>query len=214
MVMKPKALDLFCCAGGASVGLARAGFDVTGVDNRPQPSYPFTFINDDALTVSIDGYDFIWASPPCQEFSKTRKITGKSYPNLIPAIRARLQAAFVPYVIENVPGAPLLDPVMLCGTMFGLKVIRHRHFEANFTLPQLTCGRHGGTNSHRGYSTGAEFVTVAGHNYRRVEGEIAMGIDWMRTRDELSQAIPPDYAEFIGKHALAFISGTTKEAAE
>lgn len=201
-----KALDLFCCAGGASVGLHRAGFEVVGVDIEPQPHYPFEFHQANALNFPLDGFDFIWASPPCQAHSKTRAIHGKEYPDLIPQTRDRLQKSNTLWAIENVPGAPLNDTITLCGTMFGLKVIRHRLFELSFPIlfvPQ--CGRHGSTNSHRGYSTGAEFVTVAGNNYRRVEGAAAMGVDWHMPRDRLSQAIPPAYSEFIGKEAMAAI---------
>lgn len=206
---RPRALDLFCGAGGATKGLQRAGFHVTGIDIKPQPRYcGDAFIQADALAPPVDlrDFDFIWASPPCQAHSKTRAIHGNDYPDLIPATRALLVATGVPWVIENVPGAPLLHPIRLCGTMFGLKVIRHRDFESSFPMLAPNCGRHGGTNSHRGYSTGAEFITVAGNNYRRVEGEVAMSIDWMRTRDELSEAIPPAYSEFIGQAALRHLA--------
>lgn len=206
---KLRALDLFCCAGGASMGLHRVGFEVVGVDIRPQPHYPFEFHQADALTFPLDGFDFIWASPPCQAHSKTRAIHGKDYPDLIPQTRERLEASGVEWAMENVPGAPLRNPVVLCGTMFGLKVIRHRHFETSYPImfvPQ--CGRHGPTNSHRGYSTGAEFITVAGNNYRRVEGAAAMGVDWYVPRAELSQAIPPAYSEFIGRAAIAHIEAS------
>lgn len=211
--MIPRALDLFCGAGGASMGLHRAGYDVTGVDIAPQPHYPFRFVRADALRPPFDlrQFDFIWASPPCQAHSKTRAIHGKTYPNLIPETRAMLTAAGVPFTIENVPGAPLINPTMLCGTMFGLGVIRHRHFETSFAILAPECGRHGATNSHRGYSTGAEFITVAGNNYRRVEGEAAMGIDWMRSRPALSQAIPPAYSEFIGRAARLVSAGERED---
>jgi DNA (cytosine-5)-methyltransferase 1 len=205
--MKPRALDLFCGAGGAARGLQMAGFHVTGVDIKPQPRYcGDAFVQGDALNPPFDlsRFDFIWASPPCQAHSKTRAITGKVYPNLIPQTR-NLLAGHPFTVIENVPGAPLRQSFHLCGTMFGLKVLRHRHFEASFLVLAPSCGRHGGTNSHRGYSTGAEFVCVAGNNYRRFEGAAAMGIDWMRTRAELSEAIPPAYSEYIGRAALRYI---------
>ena len=196
-----RVLDLFCGAGGAAMGLHRAWPDaeIVGVDIHRQPSYPFKFVQADAMLYPLEGFYFIWASPPCQAYSKTRKITGKTYPELVGPTRERLEASGIPYVIENVPGARLRNPIMLCGTMFGLRVIRHRHFESSFLMLQPPDGRHGGTNSHRGYSTGAEFVCVAGHNYIRTEGAEAMGIDWMRTRDELSEAVPPAYSEFIAK---------------
>lgn len=202
-----RVLDLFCGAGGAAMGLHQAwpDADIVGVDVKPQPRYPFTFVQADAMIFPLEGYDFIWASPMCQDHSKTRKILegkglkGKGGGDQIGLIRFRLYGAQVPYVIENVPGAPLINPITLCGTMFGLKVISHRRFESSFPLKQLPCGRHGCTNSHRGYSTGAEFVTVGGNNFRRVEGAIAMGIDWMGTRPELAQAIPPAYSRYIAE---------------
>lgn len=196
------------------MGLYRAGFEVVGVDIRPQPHYPFEFHQADALEYPLDGFDFIWASPPCQAYSKTRAIHGKDYPDLIPDTRQHLENSGAPFAIENVPGAPLRNAFVLCGTMFGLKVIRHRHFETNFDvglIPQ--CGRHGSTNSHRGYSTGAEFVTVAGNNYRRIEGAAAMDIDWYVPRDRLSQAIPPAYSEFIGRSAIEHIQYQRRAAA-
>ena len=211
-MIKPRALDLFCGAGGASMGLHRAGFDVTGVDIKPQPRYPFTFVQADAMTYPLEGYDFIWASPPCQAFTTLKNIRGNGHlhPQLVNQIRTRLEASNTPWVIENVPGAPLRTPVILCGTMFdGLRVYRHRLFECSWglVLPPSYCN-----HTHvMGPSRGAyhrldetEFITCCGHNFQAASGKIAMQIDWM-TRDEMAQAIPPAYSEFIGKQALQAI---------
>lgn len=152
--MRLKALDLFCGAGGASMGLHRAGFDVTGVDIRPQPRYPFAFHQADALAFPLEGFDFIWASPPCQAFTALRHMpTAKEHPNLIPETRARLIGVGASYCIENVPGAPLGDAghlIMLCGTMFGLQTAdgraelrRHRLFEASFSIALRPACQHG-----------------------------------------------------------------------
>jgi len=132
--MRPRALDLFCGAGGAAMGLYRAGFDVVGVDIIPQPNYPFMFFQADALTFPLGNADFIWASPPCQGFTayKRRKNHVRPRENLIPAVRDRLRGRT--HAIENVPGAPLENPTMLCGSMFGLDVRRHRLFETNFPV--------------------------------------------------------------------------------
>src|SRR5208282_1191598 len=215
-----RVLDLFCGAGGAAMGLHHAwpSAEIVGVDIKPQPRYPFTFVRGDAMQgdhriwaadlqryIDYRDFDFIWASPMCQLYSKTRAILrgkGLTNPgqNQIPGIRAALKTARVHYVIENVPGAPLLCPAMLCGTMFGLRVLRHRLFEASFVWRVPPHFKHdGGTNSHRGYSTGAKYVTVGGNNFIRTEGAEAMGIDWMKTRAELSQAIPPAYSQYIGE---------------
>jgi len=135
-----RALDLFSGAGGASVGLHRAGFDVTGVDIKPMPEYPrkpgFTFIQADALTFPLDGFDFVWASPKCQRWSQATRQSGNpdEHPDQLGPIRERLRATGVPYIIENVLNAPLIDPIMLCGAMFGLGVIRHRLFECSFPV--------------------------------------------------------------------------------
>jgi len=203
-------LDLFCGAGGAAMGYHRAGFDeIVGVDIKPMPRYPFTFVQADAMTFPLDGFDVIHASPTCQSHSRTRCILrGKGLKprgrfDHIEQIRARLRGRR--YVIENVPGAPLINPVRLTGPMFGLRVIRCRLFESSVLLltPDVPAAK-GGTNSHRGYSRGAAFVTVGGHNYNPSEGRAAMGIDWM-TRDELNEAIPPAYTEFIGRQLLAAV---------
>lgn len=134
---RPLALDLFCGAGGASKGLHQAGFRVIGVDLADQPHYPFDFVRADALKFKLPKEAvFVWASPPCQAFTayKRRPDHVFSKPNLIPATRAKLLKSKKLYVIENVVGAPLLDPIMLCGSMFGLDVQRHRIFESNLSL--------------------------------------------------------------------------------
>lgn len=209
---KPRALDLFCGAGGATRGLQLAGFHVTGVDVRPQPHYiGDEFHQADALTFPLDGFDFIWASPPCQAYSITAKLHDNAHPELVEPVRARLLANPAPFVIENVPGAPLRQPFVLCGSMFGLRVFRHRLFEASFFVMVPGHPEHRGTtNSSRRYSTfatGADVICVAGHNFRREDGAAAMGIDWSATRAEIAQMIPPAFSEFIGRAALAHLSG-------
>ena len=142
MARKLKLLDLFCCAGGSALGYHRAGFSVTGVDIAHQPNYRFQFIQADALSLDLDflrQFDAIHASPPCQSYSDLAKRNGNGdqWPRLIEPVREMLIQADRPWVIENVEGAPLLNPVVLCGTMFpGLRVIRHRLFETNFCMPQ------------------------------------------------------------------------------
>src|ERR1035437_665181 len=137
---KPRLLDLFCCAGGAAMGYHRAGFEVVGVDIKPQPHYPFEFHQGDALTYPLEGFDAYHASPPCQRFSAMQMIhhNQEVWPDLVDPIRQRLIATRKPYVIENVPATPLRVDLMLCGTMFGLRMPRHRIFESNITMPLLT----------------------------------------------------------------------------
>lgn len=210
--MRPRLLDLFCGAGGAAMGYHEAGFDVVGVDIKPQPRYPFQFIQADATELDrsfLNGFDAVHASPPCQVHSITAKLhkaTVARHGDFIDATRQLCVESRLPYVIENVPGAPLLDPVMLCGTMFGLRVFRHRLFECSFYLMTPPHEPHRGTtNSSRTYSTfatGADMICVAGHNFRREDGAAAMGIDWPARREEIAQAIPPAYTRFIGEQLL------------
>jgi len=228
--MKPRALDLFCSAGGATKGLQQAGFHVTGVDINPQPHYcGDAFIQADALTFPLRGFDFIWASPPCQRYCLLafKNHNAHEHPALIRPIRKRLIASGIPYVIENVMGAigHMRKPVKLCGTMFGMgipeaQLWRHRLFESPIPLtaprgcshrgsPVGVYGRGGGDNRRFGV------IAVTGHTggcrkrgnlqqYNVHQRSEAMGIDWM-TNAELSQAIPPAYARLIGKQAMRFI---------
>lgn len=137
-----KLLDLYCCQGSAGFGFEQAGFNVTGVDLYPQEKHQGLFIQADAIDYLLehgDQYDYIHASPPCQKYSMSSKqfrILGKQYPDLISTTRAALIKLGKPYDLENVPGSPLINPVMLCGTMFGLPTYRHRYFEVNWNLKQ------------------------------------------------------------------------------
>src|SRR3990167_5832997 len=143
--MAMRLLDLFCGAGGAAMGYHRAGFDVVGVDINPQPRYPFEFHQADALTFPLDGFDAIHASPPCQAYTAMRRLgknAGSNAPELVDPIRSRLVGSGVPWVMENVVGSPLLNPLMLCGSSFGLGVQRHRLFEGSHLVFGLPC-RHG-----------------------------------------------------------------------
>jgi DNA (cytosine-5)-methyltransferase 1 len=200
-----KLLDLFCGAGGAAMGYYRAGFtDIVGVDIKPQPRYPFTFIQADAMTFPLEGYDLIHASPPCQSYAITNNIWKKSetYPDLVDPVRTRLIAQNTPFVIENVPGAPLVEYVMLCGTMFGLRIIRHRLFESREQIYTLLppCA-HLQRASYGRTPKDDECFTISGHFGDVAGARKAMGIDWM-TRDELAQAIPPAYTEWIGQQII------------
>ena len=205
---KPVVLDLFCGAGGASEGYRQAGFEVVGVDIMPQPNYPFEFVRNDALDLPshLDGMkvDLIHASPPCQAYSTLRHSPGAvEYSDLVAHTRRLLEDTGLPWVIENVPGSPLFDPVTLCGSMFGLRydgfeLRRHRLFETSgFTIPPLDClhglpvlGVYGDLSKNRRPSNRG---VKAGHE----DARHLMGIDWMTTK-ELVQAIPPAYTRWVG----------------
>lgn len=210
---KPIALDLFCCAGGVAEGLSRAGYQVVGVDIKPQPRYPFAFVQANVMNLSFANFDLVWASPPCQRYTDLAKRNGNSedWPDLIEPVRNKLIRSGCKYVIENVEGAPLNPNVMLCGTMFpGLRVLRHRLFEANFPIPQPPHGAHPKVHtfdkrkSHFGRTNEmVDFVQVTGGgNCTLAAAQDAMGIDWM-TKAEINEAIPPAYAEYIGRAAIA-----------
>lgn len=204
--MTYKLLDLFCCQGGAAKGYKNIGFDVTGVDIFDQPRYPYNFINDDAINYLINHhqeYDCFHASPPCQTFSCTKNLHSKTHKNLIPEVREVLLKIGKPYVIENVIHAPLINPILLCGTMFKLKVFRHRKFESNFYIQQPKHYKHLGKtkNSITGITTDGEYISVAGHIFIVDDAKKAMGIDWM-TAKGLSQALPPLYAEYVGFYMM------------
>lgn len=211
-------LDLFCGAGGASMGYHRAGFEVVGVDINPQKNYPFEFHQADALTYPLDGFDVIHASPPCQKFSlaSVRHIKeGKVYPDCLTPIRERLKKSDAIWIIENVLGAPMDRKTVLCGLMFGLKVFRHRAFESNALI------FHPLHPSHNGKRIGEGYFSVAGGSGRwkswgTIHRDIskgtikewreAMGINWM-TGTEIKEAIPPAYCEFIGRQLMEYLRG-------
>jgi DNA (cytosine-5)-methyltransferase 1 len=218
-----------------------AGFHVTGVDIKAQPHYiGDEFHQADALDFPLGGFDFIWASPPCQAHTALKKMwNARQHADLIPETRDRLVSAGRPYVIENVPGAPLGESghlIMLCGTMFGLRTSdgraelrRHRLFEMSFSVPlrprcqhgaRIPLGVYGGHVRDRCRS-----MTVTGHTpqtnvvrnrvretFTTQQAREAMGIDWM-PMSTLSQAIPPAYAEFIGSHAMEVIRSRKESAA-
>jgi DNA (cytosine-5)-methyltransferase 1 len=225
---KPRLLDLFCCAGGAGMGYSRAGFEVVGVDISPQPHYPFRFIQANALTLDpkfIAEFDAIHASPPCQSYSDLakRNRNAHEWPRLVEPVRELLIRSGLPYVIENVDGAPLLDAVVLCGTMFpNLRVLRHRLFEANFAIVPPPHKKHPKVHtfdrrkSHYGKTDEwTDFVQVTGGgNCTLAAARQAMGIDWM-TKNEINESIPPAYTEFIGHELLrymAYLRGASAQA--
>jgi DNA (cytosine-5)-methyltransferase 1 len=207
------ALDFFCGAGGASMGLHRAGFDVTGVDIRPQPRYPFRFVQADALRPPFDlrRFDFIWASPKCQRWTAPVQQRGISdrHPDQITPMRPLLMESGVFWCMENVPRSPLRRDLILTGDMFGLCTYRKRVFEMNFLIMAPTW------RSPFGPKTRRDAVTVAGSSGGKsnrdgwLDGskaawQAAMGIDWM-TNEEMAQAVPPAYSEFIGRAAIQAI---------
>lgn len=205
--MRPRLLDLFCGAGGAAMGYHRAGFDVVGVDIEPQPHYPFEFHQANALAFPLDGFDAVHASPPCQRYSamsSCRPGLSGSYPNLVEPVRVLLMTADVPWVIENVVGADLRDPVLLCGQMFDLPLYRHRLFEASWPLALALHPPHGQLGSAAGHWKPGRIVSVSGNCAPIALARQAMGVDWM-TRAELAEAIPPAYTQWIGEQLLAHL---------
>lgn len=211
-------VDLFCGAGGAGMGYRLAGFDVIGVDIEPHEDYPFTFIEMDALrflqTAKLDRVSVIHASPPCQAYSALKSLSDNEHPDLVAPVRELLRATGTAYVIENVPGSPLVDPVTLCGSEFDLwatcrdgekrQLRRHRLFESNVPLERNGGCRHEG-QAIGVYGTGGGGQMTRGYKAHRDEAKEAMGIDWMKHHDVV-QAIPPAYTEHIGKQLMQVLS--------
>ena len=214
-----KLLDLYCKAGGASKGYQLAGFEVVGVDIKKQKRYPYEFIQADCLELMKDmgflrSFDVITASPPCQTHSITqhlRNAQGKSTDkiDLIPQTREALVASGKPYVIENVPGSPLINPIRMCGSSFGLKVRRHRLFESNIQLTSSVCNHKEQGKPVGIYGSMRDEIPKGGHTAKSIEqAREAMGIDWM-IWGELVEAIPPVYTETIGKQILSVVTSNS-----
>jgi DNA (cytosine-5)-methyltransferase 1 len=211
---KPKLLDLFCGAGGASMGYAMAGFDVTGIDVKHGKRYPYNYIRGDVrdyLNVEfLSQFDVIAASPPCQTFSATQHLRnaqgkGTTKVNMIPEVRAALIASGKPYVIENVPGAPLINPIQLCGSGFGLKVRRHRLFESNMSLVGNKCDHKSQGKPVGIYGSMRDEIPNGGHTAKTMdEANQAMGISHM-IWGELVESIPPAYTELIGRQLYTLV---------
>jgi len=204
-----RVLDLYSCAGGATMGMIQAWPEahVTGVDVKWQKNYcGHDFIQGDALAIARRigrKFDFIWASPPCQAYclaSLSHRMNGKDYPDLIEATRKLLLRLVVPFVIENVPKAPIRRDLMLCGSMFGLKVVRHRHFEMSFKVPSPGPCNHGpDTVTVCGHGTPSWCRRYKeGHDFTQQEKRDAMGVNWTN-RGELAEAIPPAYSRYIAE---------------
>ena len=202
--------DLFCGGGGAGMGLSLSGFEVVGFDINPQGNYPFEFHQSNALDVDLSGFDAVWASPPCQAYTKKSTDWGRErkhfldHPDLVAPTREKLDASGLPYIIENVPGAPINAGMMLCGSMFGLTIRKHRLFETNWELPLLgpsACNHKGMYNPWQGDGRSADKLRVA------------MGIDWLPISGgasrkagytgDLFNAIPPAYSEYLGGLLMA-----------
>jgi DNA (cytosine-5)-methyltransferase 1 len=210
MAVKPRLLDLFCGAGGAGMGYHRAGFEVTGVDIEPQPGYPFEFIQADAMTFPLAGFDVIHASPPCQDHSSlsVNGLHGTGW--MLNATIERLAAQPAWWVVENVGTARMRGDFVLCGSMFDLNVYRHRKFSIDPRFPALL-GVPGHPRHRRAASRQKSQASVLAGAVLTVTGDLApgfypyaaqaMGIDWM-SGNELSQAIPPAYTGFIGAQLI------------
>lgn len=219
MTSNPKLLDLFCCQGGAGVGYHQAGFEVTGVDLNAQPRYPFKFHQADAIEFfrnHAHEYQAWHASPPCQAHTNAQKLQKNFHSDFIPEVRFMFEEAnqrrvrqgipSVPWVIENVPGAPLIEAVELCGAMFNLGTYRHRLFESNIELSIPEHPEHLRRTTKMGRApVDGEMMHVVGNFSGVAKAKKAMGIDWM-TRDGLRESIPPAYSKFLGAQLLTHLN--------
>lgn len=210
---KPRLLDLFCGAGGAAMGYHRAGFEVVGVDIKPQPHYPFEFIWHDVLDYLADArawiedtFDVVHASPPCQAYSVATRDKSR-HPDLIPDVRKLLNprdCGWI-YVIENVPGSPLVDPVLVCGSSLGLEVRRHRLFESNVALMAPPCVHRSQGQPVGVYGEGSSRGQIRGRKADNEEEVLTvMEMPWA-DRAGATQAIPPAYTELIGHQLVTHL---------
>ncbi len=204
---KPRLLDLFCGAGGCSVGYARAGFEVVGVDIEPQKNYPYEFVQADANDYPLEGFDAIHASPPCQDHMRVGQHPTHGTGWMLAHTRDRLLDQPAPWVIENVPGAPMRADIKLCGCQVGLELRRERWFETSWHAFHLSTPHHHPhpVPSVVGHGTPSWVRKQLGYNPTIADYRAAMGIDWMN-RGELSQAIPPAYTELIGHQLMAQVA--------
>ena len=222
-----KMIDLYCCAGGAAMGYHQAGFDeIIGVDIVDRPNYPFEFVKMDALeflrTADLSDVSFIHASPPCQCYSKLKHLSGnvekweETHVDLVAPTREALIKTGKPFVIENVEGSPLINPIKLYGSQFpNLYTQRPRLFESNISLKEPVNPKVKHKTGKLGYGPAEDgFITVAGIRPQRGMNEVQTklyygfalgGIDWM-SLEELTQAIPPAYTEFIGKQIIEYLN--------
>lgn len=205
---KLKLLDLFCGGGGASYGYELAGFDVTGIDLY-QGNYKGKFIEYNIIDLPIKylkDYDVIHASPPCQKFSKTKVLNNNSHPDLVLITRELLQKSKKPYIIENVVGCPLINPILLCGTMFNLATYRHRIFESNLDLKSPTHPDHIWKQTKMGRKpVDGEFIQFVGNFIGADKVRKMLGMEWLSIK-ELAQCIPPQYTEYLGKQIYKLVS--------
>lgn len=216
---KPVCIDLFCKAGGASMGYFAAGFRVIGVDIQDQSRYPFEFVKGDALTMLpelVERYrpTVVAASPPCKRHTSLKHFSAPHHLDLIAPTREALKATGLPYVIENVAGAPLEDPLWLCGTQFGLRagdrwLKRHRGFESNIPLTAPGPCECRGKSIGGVYGAGGRGQMTRGYKYPIPEARIAMGINWMAGA-ELSEAIPPAYTKWIGLQLMEHVQSADR----
>lgn len=209
--MRPLLLDLFCGGGGAAMGYRKAGFNVVGVDVEHQPNYPFEFIQRDALAYAAErgrDFDVIHASVPCQRYCSPSRFNGNqhTYPDYVAVVRELLKFISRPWVIECTPGAPLRNPTILCGTMFGLRVYRHRLFESSETLTAPTHPKHVARCVRNGYQPGPDqYMTITGgrHSYEWMRVAAAhMGVEWMTSVKTVCEAIPPAYTFHLGMQLI------------
>ena len=193
------------------MGYAKAGYEVVGMDIKHGKRYPFEYIRRDVMTLrpeDLEGFDLIHASPPCQTYSVTKHLRvaqGKSTSkqDLLAQVRSLLVVTEIPYVIENVKGAPLIDPVQLCGSAFGLKVRRHRLFESSMKLRGTDCHHKEQGKPVGIYGSMRDEIPGGGHTAKTMDqAHEAMGIDWM-IWGELVEAIPPAYTHYIGQQILS-----------